>query len=242
MNQDYLINGDDLQKGIKLCQKNVTNLLDDVEILCNNHGNESTASALYTGAIEEFGKLVVLKKCSEMAPSMENIHDVPKSMFRKGKGHNEKYSAAIRELPESCLQYYQFDITKDESFLPRKYKDEVIKLRSVINGIKKSFEANGKRGRFNGSIGIFYNFEFRKNLLYVDWDDKNKKWTSTILKENLRDNELEDEVEDEELDEALIDEDYVIKMIHRKNYPLNLLLAVSFFRKHIQEKVNSEEF
>lgn len=218
MNQDYFfIAGEDLQRGIKLCLKNVINLLDDVEILCNNHGNESTASALYTMAFEEFGKLIVLKKCSEVVPTTENTHSVPKSIFGKDKGHREKCNASIQELPEACVQYCQFDVSKDESLLPWKYKDDIIKLRSARNGIKKSLEADGKRrGRFTFSIGIFYNFEFRKNLLYVDWHGENKKWISIMSKENLVEDELESKSEEEELNEALLDEDYAYKMVGRK--------------------------
>ena len=61
-------------------------------------------------AIEEFGKLIVLKKCYEMVPTTENTHSAPKSIFGKGKGHREKYNASIQELPEACLQYCQFDV------------------------------------------------------------------------------------------------------------------------------------
>ena len=51
-----------LEDGTKLCLKKVLTILDDVEILCVNYGSEATSVSLYTIAVEEYGKFLLLKE------------------------------------------------------------------------------------------------------------------------------------------------------------------------------------
>ena len=57
----YKLSSDQVEDGVRLCGVKVTQLLKDVETLCYAGGNEATSAFLYTMALEEFGKALLLR-------------------------------------------------------------------------------------------------------------------------------------------------------------------------------------
>ena len=67
------------------------------------------ASALYTHAVEEFGKLHYLKN---MKPKNGKITIEYDYVFKGGKSHNNKFELAISNLPENCIILQHGSYTK----------------------------------------------------------------------------------------------------------------------------------
>ena len=80
-NHYYRLTKEQLKQGTKLCMKKVRTILDDVEILCLNNGSESTAVSLYTVAIEEYGKFLLLTNVLNTKADQSGLYAVDKSIF-----------------------------------------------------------------------------------------------------------------------------------------------------------------
>ena len=256
----YIIKKEDVEKGTKLCLQNIYSILNDVGIICSNKGSERTAVVLYTIAVEEFGKILLLRSYLNTEPRENNYYKVNKSIFGKGKGsHEEKFVIAIKSLPEVCIAYQRMDVYENEYILPLTYREELLHLRKKIDELKSGF------GSVKGSIQLAFDFEMRKNLLYLDWNEKLMKWNpqltknhdleyfdlmdrlegdlqmeisrgETILEWEV-DNELvriEEEVHDELEDEKLKVEDVNHSNVLRLPFPTSLLYTVKFFRKYLK--------
>jgi len=182
----YFLTKEQIETGIKLCIKKVYDLLDDVEILCNNNGNEATAVPIYTVAIEEYGKSLLLKKCLENGPQKDGNYQIIKNIFGirvPGKGtHSEKFDEAIADLPEECLAYQKIDVSSGVKHLPPKHKEHGEKLLKDVRKISEQMPYVD----FGAFYTLPFDFEIRKNLLYVDWDDENKIWKPTLEIEPYR--------------------------------------------------------
>jgi AbiV family abortive infection protein len=71
-------------------------LTDSVEKLLNNGGDSTICSGLYTFAVEEYGKLLLLKDCT---PTLGKV----KIKYRNGfRSHTAKFNKAIQTLPKDC--------------------------------------------------------------------------------------------------------------------------------------------
>ena len=83
--------------------RKVLTILNDVEILCMNKDSEATSVSLYTVAIEEYGKFLLLNEILKSNSDEVNLYLVNKSIFGKGKGHRDKFLKAIETLLEVCI-------------------------------------------------------------------------------------------------------------------------------------------
>jgi AbiV family abortive infection protein len=79
----------------------IIKLLESVDRLLNNGGNEAICAGLYTFAVEEYGKLLLLENYS---PSSGKIQVKYKDEFRN---HTEKFRIAIEHLPKECMRLYE---------------------------------------------------------------------------------------------------------------------------------------
>jgi len=89
----------------------VFKLLDSAEILLDNEGNKAICAGLYTYALEEYGKIVLLKQSSHAAGEVE-------IEYRKGfLYHPKKFRLALENLPNECRTLYEapFDAKDFES-------------------------------------------------------------------------------------------------------------------------------
>jgi len=209
-----------IKEGVKLCIKKVNDLISDCEILCNNNGNEATAVSLYTIALEEFGKASLLQKSLNEKPERKGI-PVSLELFQGVKGHYLKMAEAMDLLPEECQIYQKVDLENEAHKLPSGYKQfgrDVPKMREAFR------ELQSKNPHISYGIGRFdlpFDFETRKNLLYVTWDPENKRWNDdvTIEEYEIVETDRGDEEEVEKNSEEL--------------YPDILLIAIDSFRSEI---------
>jgi AbiV family abortive infection protein len=81
---------------IKETRNGVLKLLEDARKLLNCGGNEAICAGLYTYAIEEYGKLLLLK---QYHPSAGIVKIKYKTGFRN---HTEKFRIAVKSLPAEC--------------------------------------------------------------------------------------------------------------------------------------------
>jgi hypothetical protein len=105
---------------IKEIPNRITLLIDSSESLLNNGGKEAVCAGLYTYAVEEYGKLLLLKKCD---PSSGKVNIRYKNGFID---HGEKFREAINQLPHKCtnLRMSVFD--------PRIFDPQIFDTKSVI--------------------------------------------------------------------------------------------------------------
>lgn len=82
---------------IKEIPQGILRLLESSERLLDNGGNEAICAGLYTYAVEEYGKLLLLKGYSPIAGKVEIKY---KNEFRY---HPPKFEKAIKALPGECL-------------------------------------------------------------------------------------------------------------------------------------------
>jgi AbiV family abortive infection protein len=253
----YPIAKEQIENGVQLFLKKVLSILDDAEILCENNGSESNTVSLYTIAVEEFGKYLLLKEYLNTKPDGSGCYKVNKSIFGKGRSHGEKFLKAIKTLPEVCIGYQRIGVYENENLYPFSYQQRILKLRQLIDKMKSP------AARVSGTVQLEYDFEIRKNLLYIDWNEKINDWNKTLLKtdETERDDlveELERELEADDTldwavereiekseeeaeieleDENLKVEDVDYKNVFRLSYPKNMIHAIKFFRKYINLEV-----
>jgi len=256
-NNHYRLTKENLEYGINVCLEKVRTILDDVEILCLNNGTEATAVSLYTVAIEEYGKFLMLKDILNTKANQVGLYVVDKSIFGKGKRtHKDKFEKAIEALPEVCVEYHIRDINENENLFPPTYRGGLLHLREIKNDMKKHL------GYVDGAILLNFDFEVRKNLLYVDWNEKMNNWRKELIKNGeveflhsmdelepdwdtsvekewektleRSEDEAEIELEDESLDVKGVE----YKNVRRLEYPKYLTFAVRFFKKYLTRPSN----
>jgi len=219
------LSDEQIKEGVKLCIKNVNNLIFDCEILCNNNGNEATAVSLYTIALEEFGKASLLQKCLNEKPQRKGI-PVSLDLFQGVRGHYLKMEEAMDLLPEECQIYQKVNLETEAHKLPSGYKQfarNVPKMREAFREFQSKFP--------NMSIGadhfhLPFDFETRKNLLYVNWDPENKRWNDDVI------------IEEYEIIETDWGHEKEVEKNYEELYPDILLIAIDSFRSEINSNFN----
>ncbi len=102
----YLIITEELQnKTIEITRQRILKLLDSAQILLDNGGPVTISAGLYTYAVEEYGKIVLLRKSRK-------IDGHVKIKYKQGfRDHNTKFRLGIKKLPKECttLQIAPFD-------------------------------------------------------------------------------------------------------------------------------------
>lgn len=216
---------EEIKKGVKLCIKNVKQLISDCEVLCNNNGNETTAVSLYTIALEEFGKASLLQKCLNEKPQRKGI-PVSLDLFQGVNGHYLKIEEAMDLLPEECQIYQKVDLDTEAHKLPSGYKHfgrDNPKMHEAIR------ELQSKNVHVSYSLGHFhlpFDFETRKNLLYVNWDPENKRWNEDVT------------IEEYEIIETDWGHEKEVEKNYEELYPDILLIAIDSLRSEINSNFN----
>ncbi len=95
------------KKCIQETLQGVLELLESAEKLLDNGGNEAICTGLYTYAVEEYGKILLLK---QYTPSKGKVQVKYKKEFRN---HTKKFEIAIKTLPSECTTLHEgaFDET-----------------------------------------------------------------------------------------------------------------------------------
>jgi AbiV family abortive infection protein len=103
MSKAYDLTEQDLKNGCARCIVNVLNLLDTAKLLLNNESSCQYALGLYIYAIEEYGKVEILKNYLKEGNNNNGRYSIPIWVFGKGddarKGHWRKLSEAFKKLP-----------------------------------------------------------------------------------------------------------------------------------------------
>jgi len=164
-----------LKIGNKICIKTTQRLLQSSGLLLSSQ-NLDHALGLYTFAVEEFGKAIILK---ELIDNKKTLKKVPKKVFGMGgksKSHNIKIKKAEKILPKECL-IFQIG----ESLNMPSGKDTVQSLGRIKKKIKITANTTG-----TFLIDVKLDFAVRMRCFYVDWDEKSEYWHK--WKSNLQTN------------------------------------------------------
>lgn len=243
----YRLTRDQVEDGVRLCGIKVTLLLKDVETLCHAGGNEATAAFLYTMALEEFGKALLLRGLLSKGPPSSRI-DVPRWYFFGQSAHKNKMGMAKKALPPECISFTNLGAGEGGG---AGYGSIAQECSKAVRGIRNSSEkvlgmsgrpaaydiqrrshmmaAKGSGGGGRESAGmseaIYYNEQTRYNKMYVDWDDKNGRWNAREAIGPLRITVLDGgPAFDVEVDRG-----------ERERYPREMIGAVASFRRRLGE-------
>ena len=245
LEKSFLLTKTQLDTGITLCISKVHQLLNDTEILCKNNGNESTAVALYTIAIEEFGKSLLLKKCIQA--SNEGKFQVPQTIFGRGsQPHGPKFDEAFLELPEECQVYQTIDSLHDGDKFPPKYKNHHHEAKKMAEDLEKIHPEIDTEVSFS----LPFDFEVRKNALYVDWDDEKKRWCQSLEIEPYQykyhkkigyrlDSKTGMHMKRGTNSITITNfpyEEEEIELSEEEVFPEKILIAIEFFKEHLKEE------
>jgi len=77
----------------------ILKLLDAADILLANNGDVAISAGLYTYAVEEYGKLVLLSDCVSTDGKVEIDYW---KLFGGRDSHKTKFLAAISKMPDEC--------------------------------------------------------------------------------------------------------------------------------------------
>ena len=152
-------------------------------------------------------------------------------LFQGVPGHYLKMEEAMELLPEECQIYQKVDLETEAHKLPSRYKQHERDFPKRQELLKKVALQNPN---MNISIGrshfhLPFDFETRKNLLYVNWDSENKRWNEDIEISPTKiigwdDDEWDDEQEVDKNEDEL--------------YPEILSIAIDSFRTEINSNFN----
>ncbi len=163
---DYCLTRDQINEGIRVCYEKIQSLLTHSEIILSKISRSNIAIGLHTIAIEELGKLLLLKDALSTTPNSDGTFNVKREIFGIGGGSHTriKFQRILPILPDKCK-----------------------KVGNVVGGvpITQHIPAGEILIPINvGVIPIFnYNetgFQMRKAVFYTDWDDTNKKWKKDV--------------------------------------------------------------
>lgn len=164
----YSISENELRIGITLCIENVKRLTDAALALLNPYGNNQISLGLYTLAIEEFGKSLILKTCLE-----NSNYDIPIDIFKGRDAHRKKYEKAQKQLPQKCWECYaEYLDVKSSSDDYEKAKQKATHLDNSVVDIRLISATLMK----NITEKIIAEPNTRFVMFYVDWDNNLKSW------------------------------------------------------------------
>ena len=156
MSSNYDLTKEQIIEGLRLCKDKVNLLLNGSEKILSN-GDRYISSGLYTHAVEEVGKYLLLQKELRKTPNTDGKISVDPDIFSK---HPKKFKEFQNkpEIPDECK-----------------------KIKLVVGGIPTSYHVWADGRLISQNTGVlpihreeFMNFEFRKKIFYVGWE--NGKW------------------------------------------------------------------
>lgn len=174
----YQITNSQIKSGVKKSLLGSLTLAGYAKDILERGGDELLSLGLYSFAVEEYGKSVLLE---EFLKEDRKVCSVPQIFFRGKKSHDIKFKKALSVLPIECIHYdigLEFSIPHFES-KPKRIevgpKGETIHI------------PGGQTGIFSVG-GLPVDFETRMNCFYLDWDEQRNKWKNEpkILSDELR--------------------------------------------------------
>lgn len=121
-------------------------LLDSVERLLQNGGNEAIAAGLYMYAVEEYGKPLLLKN---YRPSSGKVTIGYKNEFRN---HKAKFDIAVKNLPKECITLHKGGFDR-EAFDPEAFDtDQIADCETRQAVFYSDFTSSGKYVKANPSV------------------------------------------------------------------------------------------
>jgi hypothetical protein len=169
---DYSLSGSQLMQGIDYCFNKVSRLLNSIELLLSSQDKfweSSHALGLYTFAIEEFGKGLLLKDRYQ-----QGSHEIqiPSWIFAKElkdypriKPHDVKITRGFKELPDASKRIMVGVVLDKPSPATKtlKFRDGgAMSIKGIATGL------------FMTDNHI--DFEVRMKSFYVDWNKDRNEW------------------------------------------------------------------
>jgi AbiV family abortive infection protein len=134
--ETLLITEDIRRKAMREALARVLRLLDASENFLDMHGDEAVCAGLYTYAVEEYGKLLFLTRCSPKGGSVDIKY---RGEFRN---HREKFKIALSNLPKGrVLARIGFEEGFEEGF---EHIDTVTKFETRLAVFYTDFDDSGK--------------------------------------------------------------------------------------------------
>ncbi len=166
---DYFLTKRQIRNGIKRCINKTKLLLHDANLLINPKWLHAHAIGLYTFAVEEYGKALLLKDCLSRRKISKKFV-VSKRIFGMNgtQSHKSKIQRAFKELPNEC-QNFQIGIYLRK---PHTFKGKVKYKNMTISG-------SHLRGLH--SLSSFADFDIRMECFYVGWDKNNNQWNYELM-------------------------------------------------------------
>lgn len=160
MNNYYIISKTKVLEGIKIALENSRDLVHEAITLTENFAISFHVLGMYTFALEEYGKALILEECSK---TNQDDCKVPREIFFK---HPKKFEKALSELPYNC-------------------KNVFVETESFVNSSKNPIIVKSKKGNEH-ELGaghalvitepLLADFESRLNCFYLKWNEGNKTW------------------------------------------------------------------
>ena len=177
----YLLDKRQLSEGVNRCIEKTERLLNNALVLIDEGKDITHAMGLYTFAIEEYGKALLLKECS-LDP--DGKYRVPVEIFTGRESHKLKFHRGNKDLPEEC-KIFGFGVKIDSAFTAT----TVITFKggshavSIIPGATGFFVDSSPKSVEDSVV----DFIVRTECFYVDWDDEKKRWKNelTVSKDEL---------------------------------------------------------
>lgn len=124
-------------------------LIDSVEKLLNNSGDTTICSGLYMFAVEEYGKLLLLKGCT---PTSGVVRIPYKNGFRS---HSAKFEKAIQTLPKECITLHEGAFDRS-AFDPQSFDtDELTDCETRQAVFYSDFTMDGQQVTRTPSVDVY---------------------------------------------------------------------------------------
>ncbi len=247
--RSYAIPVDKVKDGVQLCGVKVAHLLQDTEMLCHAGGHEATAIFLYTVALEEFGKALLLRDLLGKESADSTIR-VPGGYFAGPSAHRKKIDRAMHHLPPECIQFMEFDMVGGNGGSPIAASiagECSAAIRQIERSSRRILASGGQAKGYSveenahimaaegdqvGSVSgartrgqARYDERTRYSRMYINWSDKGRYWNVRDTIGPLRITVCDD------------DAAFGVKVDRggQVGYPRGLIEAIRVFRKHLDK-------
>ena len=162
----YKIPKNQVEGGIGLCLINSKQILEDTMLLLRRVTSMSTALGLYTYALEEYGKALLLY---DEVKKSQTICNIPQKIFRD---HEPKFKRALSTLPKDYKTFCEgrrfiIPSTIDENDVVGSHGERIVRTTATT-------------AYYESEEVCVTDFDTRKDAFFVGWDDKKEKWKFEI--------------------------------------------------------------
>ena len=162
-----------LKRGIGLCVENSLRLAQSAQRSCSKDNASAYSLALYSFAIEEYGKSVLLEGLAE---DQGGIAEVPRWIFgfggKRAHTHERKILVAKKKLPKDCFSFpFSVEVEAAEGYTATvSYRKSSVSIPPDATG------------EFSDSIDYFdLDLDSRLDALFVDWSPDLSEWKDQPL-------------------------------------------------------------